>query len=177
MPNFLYLRARAGLLFTTWLADLVNAVYIWWAWRLAGSFLLVKLVENLYARTFDRSERKKTKNAEQGEKPVDWENPLVVSRNTISPHVPLYSFTDAATALKFWREDSGSPSSRNALSRVMILNGEWDFKLVDSPDDIPIGFEQPKFSADFGKLKASSKCLDIPKLALLLSMPAKVAEQ
>ncbi|WDE97591.1 glycoside hydrolase family 2 TIM barrel-domain containing protein [Lentisphaera profundi] len=51
-----------------------------------------------------------------------WENPQLVSYSTLSPRAPLYSFDTLPEALSV--QDSSYKKS---------LNGQWDFKLFESP--------------------------------------------
>ena len=59
-------------------------------------------------------------------------------------HVPLYSFRDVPTALKFWSEGGGW-SSRSKLPNVLLLNGKWDFHLAAAPQDAPVDFFHSNF--------------------------------
>lgn len=68
---------------------------------------------------------------------------LIVPR---AGHVPLYSFCDVPTALKFW-SDGGGWSLRSKLPNVLLLNGKWNFHLAASPQDAPIDFFQSHFDA------------------------------
>ncbi|MCU0340411.1 MAG: DUF4981 domain-containing protein [Spirosomaceae bacterium] len=67
----------------------------------------------------------------------DWENPLVISRNTERPHASFIPFGDEANALKF--DPSGSPFYQS-------LNGVWKFKWVSHPSKVPGDFFQPNTS-------------------------------
>ncbi|MDD7986367.1 glycoside hydrolase family 2 TIM barrel-domain containing protein [Lentisphaera marina] len=54
----------------------------------------------------------------------DWENPQLVSINTLAPRPPLYAFDSIENAL----DKSQSPY-------IHSLNGIWDFKLFNSPNE------------------------------------------
>jgi len=74
--------------------------------------------------------------------PDDWENPAVFERNRLAPSVPLtpYDDPDAARAGAATRADpDADPDSPYRRS----LNGEWEFRLAETPDGIPEGFAEP----------------------------------
>ena len=76
---------------------------------------------------------------------------LDINNSSIFPragHVPLYSFGDVPTALKFWSE-GGSWSSRSKLPNVFLLNGKWDFHLAAAPQDAPVDFFLSSFDSSF----------------------------
>jgi len=58
----------------------------------------------------------------------DWENPLSIQVNQIRAHSPLKSYTTVADAL----------AQTNA--QTLSLNGEWQFQLFDSPEQVPESF-------------------------------------
>jgi beta-galactosidase len=68
----------------------------------------------------------------------DWENPLVLSRNTEPPHATLMPYASAARAA------AGDPF----LSEYFLsLNGKWRFSWVPKPADRPRDFFKPDFDA------------------------------
>lgn len=71
-------------------------------------------------------------------KRVDWENPRVFERNRMPGHVPLFPYADFARAQE---RDKVSPWCK-------LLNGTWEFLLVDAPELAPEGFFQPEFNTD-----------------------------
>lgn len=60
-----------------------------------------------------------------------WEDPLVTSINRDRARATAYSFENEADALSYNRDRS---------SRVINLNGEWDFHFAIKPDDAPKDF-------------------------------------
>ena len=61
----------------------------------------------------------------------DWENPHVVGINKLPAHATAFPFGDAETAVT--RDPSRSPY-------VQSLNGDWAFRLVANPDEVPERF-------------------------------------
>lgn len=68
--------------------------------------------------------------------PPVWENPAVFRIHKEQPHATKMPFPDAASALAKPRHTS--PWQRS-------LNGDWRFHWVPTPDQRPVGFEQPGF--------------------------------
>jgi beta-galactosidase len=68
--------------------------------------------------------------------PPVWENQAAFRINKEEPHATKMPFPDAAGAL-------GKPRSASPWHRS--LNGEWRFHWVSTPDQRPVGFEQPGF--------------------------------
>ena len=68
-----------------------------------------------------------------------WQNPETLSLNRLSARATLFPYPTAPAALANRREDS--PWWRS-------LNGQWDFRLVDRPENVPAEFAQPDFSPD-----------------------------
>jgi beta-galactosidase len=66
-----------------------------------------------------------------------WENQAVFRVNKEEPHATKMPFPDAASALAGPRD--ASPWRRS-------LNGPWRFHWVSTPDQRPLGFEQPGFN-------------------------------
>ena len=62
---------------------------------------------------------------------LEWENPEVFGVNKLNPHAYFIPFENQESALSF------DVSSSN---RYQLLNGFWDFKLLDNPDDTPKEF-------------------------------------
>ncbi|MDP4208640.1 MAG: glycoside hydrolase family 2 TIM barrel-domain containing protein [Bacteroidota bacterium] len=84
-----------------------------------------------------------------------WETPTITSINRDPARATGYSFTSIADALTCNREKS----------RMMLLNGEWNFKYVSKPDDAPVDFYQ-KIVEGWKKIEVPSnwelKGYDIP---------------
>ncbi|MCF8336117.1 MAG: beta-galactosidase, partial [Bacteroidales bacterium] len=66
----------------------------------------------------------------------DWENPDVLERNQLSPHVPLVPFQDLSHAL-----DKNEKYSVYYTS----LNGTWKFNWSQTPGEAPEGFYENDF--------------------------------
>jgi len=79
----------------------------------------------------------------------DWTDPNTVSRNCEPAHATLLHYADRSAALARNREES---------SRFALLNGEWDFRLFQSPELVPDDFHEPDFAAD------SWDRIEVPKL-------------
>lgn len=65
----------------------------------------------------------------------DWENPLVFEQNRLTGHVPLLPYSSCAEAL-----DKSS-------NWYKLLNGKWQFALVDTVDQVIEDFYDPDFDA------------------------------
>lgn len=78
-----------------------------------------------------------------------WQNPETLAQNRLSARATLYPYPSAKAALANRREDS--PWWRS-------LNGTWDFRLVDRPEEVPEEFVQPDYAlgADWAKLPVPS---------------------
>jgi len=66
--------------------------------------------------------------------PNDWENPAVFEKGQIAPHAFHIPYSSKEAALK-------NKQSEN----FQLLNGRWKFKWVETPDQVPDGFQDPKF--------------------------------
>jgi beta-galactosidase len=66
----------------------------------------------------------------------DWQNPAVLGRNKLPPHVAVVPFADAESART--RDLRRSPWYRS-------LDGAWRFRWAPNPATVPTGFEQPGF--------------------------------
>ncbi|MFR9587749.1 MAG: glycoside hydrolase family 2 TIM barrel-domain containing protein [Rikenellaceae bacterium] len=66
----------------------------------------------------------------------DWENEFVYENNKLAARVASYSYADVQSALNFDRE----------ASRVLSLNGEWNFNFVEKSDDRPLDFMAAEFA-------------------------------
>lgn len=69
--------------------------------------------------------------------PPDYENPAALHRGTETPHATMMVFADAASAAKATRREE-SPFYRS-------LNGQWDYRWLPRPADVPDGFWMPNF--------------------------------
>ena len=74
----------------------------------------------------------------------DWENPAVFGINKRSPHVTLRSFTSKDQVFEHYRLLSEQATSPRRLS-LNSDTGQWKFKLVDRPKDVPDSFWQPEY--------------------------------
>ena len=61
----------------------------------------------------------------------DWENPEVFGVNKLQPHAYFIPFQNQESALSF---------DVTTSDRYQLLNGYWDFKFLNNPDDTPEGF-------------------------------------
>ncbi len=68
-----------------------------------------------------------------------WQNPETLAHNRLSARATLFPYPTAKAALANQREDS--PWWRS-------LSGQWDFRLVDRPENVPADFIEPAFSPD-----------------------------
>ncbi len=68
--------------------------------------------------------------------PFDWENPLVVSRNTEPPHATLIPYSTIEKALA---------ADRFASEFMLSLNGQWKFHWASKPDGRPRDFFNLEF--------------------------------
>jgi len=68
-----------------------------------------------------------------------WQSPETLSFNRLPARATTFPYPTAAAALANRREDS--PWWRS-------LNGEWDFRLVAKPEDVPAAFVRPGFTPD-----------------------------
>ena len=67
----------------------------------------------------------------------DWENPRIFEINQTIQHTPLVPFETSEKAL------SNNPEATNFYHS---LNGDWKFKLVDSPNNVPQNFFSPGYN-------------------------------
>lgn len=68
----------------------------------------------------------------------DWENHHVLSINREPMHVPLGAYEN---------EEQAALCSRNASRFVLLLDGEWKFRLFSSPCDVPKEFSDESYDA------------------------------
>lgn len=73
----------------------------------------------------------------------DWENPSVISRNKRRAHVPLRSFPDQESALKYFTENSGDRLDQARIKHLSQRN--WKFHLAGKPEDVPSNFSSGDF--------------------------------
>ena len=76
----------------------------------------------------------------------DWENPHIIGINKepgFSTFIPFASVSEM-------REDPyyAHPWKRNKSSRYILLNGDWKFHWVKSPDERPKDFYKPSYNVD-----------------------------
>ncbi|MFZ2055390.1 MAG: glycoside hydrolase family 2 TIM barrel-domain containing protein [Candidatus Aminicenantales bacterium] len=74
--------------------------------------------------------------------PNDWENPLVVSRNTEPPHATLVPYSTMEKAIA---------GDRFASEFMLLLNGRWKFHWVSKPADRPRDFFKPEYDVSAWK--------------------------
>jgi beta-galactosidase len=88
--------------------------------------------------------------------PEPWENPEVTSINRDLSRATAYSFETVEDALT---------CDRTRSSRIILLNGEWDFKFAIKPADAPVDFYKNKVQG-WDKIEVPSnwemKGYDIP---------------
>jgi beta-galactosidase len=68
--------------------------------------------------------------------PTDWENPAVFEKGQTAPH---------AFHIPFSTKDAAILNRDNKNENYQLLNGQWKFKLVETPDLVPEDFWNPKF--------------------------------
>lgn len=74
-----------------------------------------------------------------------WENPQVFQVNKRQPHVPLQSYATPEAAIEAVQSIGRTLNDSLQISQHQHdLNGFWDFKLFDSPADVPDGFWLPE---------------------------------
>ena len=72
----------------------------------------------------------------------DWENSLVISRNTEPPH---------ATLMPFSTMEKAAAGDRFASEYMLLLNGKWKFHWVPKPADRSLDFYKPEYDASAWK--------------------------
>ncbi|MDD8027108.1 MAG: glycoside hydrolase family 2 TIM barrel-domain containing protein [Acidobacteriota bacterium] len=77
----------------------------------------------------------------------EWEDPAVFKVGTVPPHAAFVPYADENSALLL--DGKASP-------RYKSLNGDWKFRWVEKPADVPAGFFRPEFDA------ASWKTIPVP---------------
>ncbi len=68
--------------------------------------------------------------------PTDWENPAVFEKGQTAPH---------AFHIPFSTKDAAILNRVNKNENFQLLNGQWKFKLVETPELVPEDFWKPKF--------------------------------
>ncbi len=71
--------------------------------------------------------------------PDDWQNPAVFEKGQNLPHAFHMPFSTTYDALK-------NRIQKN--DNYQLLNGQWKFKWVETPNQVPEGFWDPKFDAE-----------------------------
>lgn len=83
-----------------------------------------------------------------------WENPQVFHVNKRASHVPLHSFPSEEAAIEYFSQVGRSSEGENHLGQRTYLDGYWDFKLYDCPEDVPSGFWAPEaLCQNWGKVR------------------------
>src|SRR6056297_2035775 len=67
----------------------------------------------------------------------DWENPAVLERNQLEPHVPLIPFQTVEEAIH---------KDEQASSFYASLNGTWKFNWSETPEEAPSNFFQTGYN-------------------------------
>lgn len=76
----------------------------------------------------------------------DWENPAVFEKGQTDPHAFYIPYDVADDALK-----------NKKSSNFQLLNGQWKFKLVETPGEVPENFWKPDFDAqDWAEINVPS---------------------
>ncbi|MFI3317489.1 MAG: glycoside hydrolase family 2 TIM barrel-domain containing protein [Rikenellaceae bacterium] len=68
----------------------------------------------------------------------DWENEFVYENNKLPARVASYSYPDVQSAMNFERD----------ASKMLSLNGDWNFNFVERTDDRPMEFWATDFEGD-----------------------------
>ena len=68
-----------------------------------------------------------------------WEDPSVFAVNKRAAHTPLHSFQNVAQAFEHVAAIGRAVHSEAPVSKL-VLNGTWQFRLFDSPEDVPEDF-------------------------------------
>ena len=78
----------------------------------------------------------------------DWQDPEIIGRNRLDPHVDVLPYADAETAVE---------GARGASPWISLLNGEWSFEFAETPTDAPSEFHDPAFdTSDWGDIEVPS---------------------
>ena len=78
--------------------------------------------------------------------PSDWENPTVFEKGQTAPHAFYIPYDLADDALK----NKKSPN-------FQLLNGQWKFKLAETPEQVPADFWNPKYDVkEWAEIKVPS---------------------
>jgi beta-galactosidase len=80
--------------------------------------------------------------------PDDWQNPAVFEKGQTAPHAFHVPFTSKEAALK---------NDFSECENYQLLNGQWKFKWVKTPGEVPEGFWKPEFNAkEWDEIKVPS---------------------
>ncbi len=71
--------------------------------------------------------------------PSDWENPAIFEKGQNLPHAFHVPFSSKEEALK---------NKTSKCENFQLLNGQWKFKWVETPEQVPDGFWQPDFDVE-----------------------------
>ena len=66
----------------------------------------------------------------------EWQDPQIFEINQSPPHTPLIPYTS---------RDQAIADKRSDCEYFLDLNGDWKFKLVGTPEEVPEGFFSPKY--------------------------------
>ena len=73
----------------------------------------------------------------------DWEDPSVIGRNKRRAHVPLRSFPDQESALKYFTDNSSDQLSSCGIK--LLSKQDWKFHLATRPEQVPANFSASDF--------------------------------
>lgn len=123
--------------------------------QLSVVFFLAMASQSIYAQTVT-GEKAGIPHVPSIYQTEPWEDPQVTSINRDVTRATAYSFETVEDALS---------NDRSRSSRVMILNGKWDFKFAFKPSDAPTNFFERKVQ-NWDKIEVPSnwelKGYDIP---------------
>ena len=69
--------------------------------------------------------------------PNDWENPAVFEKGQNTPH---------AFHVPFLTKEAALNNNKSKSECFQLLNGQWKFKWVETPEQVPEGFWNPKYN-------------------------------
>ncbi len=80
--------------------------------------------------------------------PSDWQDPAVFEKGQTAPHTFHVPFSSKEAALK---------NDKASSDNYQLLNGQWKFKWVETPDQVPEGFWEPKYNVkEWDEIKVPS---------------------
>ncbi|MCY1721328.1 DUF4981 domain-containing protein [Prolixibacteraceae bacterium Z1-6] len=80
--------------------------------------------------------------------PNDWQNPAVFEKGQNQPHAFFIPYSSKEAAIQ---------NLPKKCENYILLNGQWKFKWVETPQQVPDGFWQPEFDVkDWDEIKVPS---------------------